>query len=101
MLHVNQTLINLMVAMLIESSLPNPTKGLKGKTPYQTLFSEQRKIDVFLFHLFGCLAYALIPKNQWQGKFAPKGRKCIFLGYEYGKQVYRLMDVTTRKVFSS
>lgn len=115
---VNQTLVNQTVAMLIESGLPksfwadamqtaayvmcrSPAKGLKGRTPYQTLFGEQRKIDTSFFHPFGCPAYALIPKDQRKGKFAPKGRKCIFLGYEYGKHAYKLMDVTTRKVFSS
>jgi hypothetical protein len=113
---LNQTLANSAVAMLIESGLPkkywdeafltatyvtarSPASGLQGKTPYQALF--RRHVDPTFMRPFGCLAYALIPKDNRGGKLNRKGRKCIMIGYQPGKKAYRLLDFKTRKVFTS
>jgi hypothetical protein len=112
----NQTVANSTVAMLIGSGLPkkywdeamltatyviacSPTSGLHGKTPYQMLF--RRHVDPTFLRPFGCLAFSLIPKDDRGGKLSRKGRKCIMIGYEPGKKVYRLLDAATRKVFAS
>jgi hypothetical protein len=113
---MNQTLATKATAMLIELGLPksfwsdamstssfltarSPASGLRGKTPYTKIF--KRKVDASWFRPFGCLAYALIPKPNRPWKLAPKGRKSILLGYTTGKKAYRLLDLTTRKVFHS
>ncbi|KAG2064359.1 hypothetical protein BDR04DRAFT_1035478 [Suillus decipiens] len=77
---MDQTLSILATAMLEDSKLPksfwvdtmsttayltghSPAAGIKGKTPYKTLFN-QKKADPSFFHPFGCPAYALIPKDN-------------------------------------
>jgi transposase InsO family protein len=112
---LNQTLANSAVAMLIDSKLPkkywdeamltaayvaarSPTAGLRGETPYQSLF--RRHVDTTFMRPFGCLAYALIDKGKRDGKLSRKGRKCIMIGYQPGKKAYRLLEMGTRKVFS-
>jgi hypothetical protein len=77
----------------------SPATGLKGDTPFEKMFG--RRIDPSIFHPFGCCAYALIPKDKRTGKFGPKGRPCVLLGYKSEKKAYRLLDLNTRKVILS
>ncbi|KIK72455.1 hypothetical protein PAXRUDRAFT_21969, partial [Paxillus rubicundulus Ve08.2h10] len=77
----------------------SPTSALRGENPYQTLF--RRRVDPTIFHPFGCPAYAHIPKEQRGGKFRSHGRKCIMIGYTYGQQAYKLLDVERRTIISS
>ena len=105
---MNQTLSTLANAMLEDSKLPksfwtdamstatyvtahSPSSALSGGVPYQVLFN--RKVNPTLFRPFGCLAYALIPKEHRGGKFKSHGRRCIMLGYTYGQQAYKLLDL--------
>jgi hypothetical protein len=60
-----------------------------------------RHVDPTFLWPFGCLAYALIPKDSHDGKLSQKGRKCIMLGYKPGKKAYQLLDVVTQKAFAS
>ena len=50
--------------------------------------------------MFGCLAYA---HNQKHGgdKFASQSRKCIFIGYPYGKKGWSLDDLNSGELFVS
>ena len=50
--------------------------------------------------VFGCDAYAHIPKNECS-KFDSKARKCILLGYGQETKGYRLYDTAQRKVIHS
>ena len=50
--------------------------------------------------MFGCLAYAHVPKDVRQ-TFDSKSRRCIFLGYGTTTKGYRLYDVKQSKVFYS
>ena len=105
---MNQTLSTLANAMLEDSKLPktfwtdamstatyvtarSPSSALSGGVPYQVLFN--RKVNPTLFRPFGCLAYALIPKEHHGGKFKSHGQRCIILGYTYGQQAYKLLDL--------
>ena len=47
--------------------------------------------------MFGCLAYAHIPKDERQ-KFDSKTRRWIFLGYRMVTKGYRLCDMNCSKV---
>jgi Reverse transcriptase (RNA-dependent DNA polymerase)/Pol polyprotein, beta-barrel domain/gag-polypeptide of LTR copia-type/Integrase core domain/GAG-pre-integrase domain len=113
---MNLSLANKATTMLIESNLPklfwaeamltacyligrSPASGIHGKSPYERLF--KRKVDCTFFRPFGCVAYALIPKEKRIGKFGKKGRKSIMLGYTLGKKAYKLLDTETQKVFHS
>ena len=39
--------------------------------------------------VFSCLAYALVPAQQW-GKLDDKALKCIFVGYSVESKGFRL-----------
>src|SRR5438445_13561385 len=113
---MNQTLATLTNTMLEESKLPksfwadametaayvtgcSPASAISGKTPYEQLF--QQNVDPTIFRPFGCPAYAWIPKDKRGGKFRSHARKAIMIGYMYGQQAYKLLELQRRTVFSS
>ena len=53
-----------------------PTKLLDGKTAYEVLYHQQPSYDSI--KVFGTLCYAHSKGSK--DKFAPQGRKCVFLG---------------------
>jgi hypothetical protein len=112
---MNRTIVETARSMLSEAKLPrnfwaeavstavylrnrSPTTAVEGMTPYESLTGQKPCVDTF--RVFGCLAYAHIPKDE-RKKFDSKTRKCIFLGYGTTTKGYRLYDVTRRKVIFS
>jgi len=75
-----------------------PTKLLNEKTPYEVLFNQKSSYDHV--RIFGSLCYA---QNRVKGhdKFASRSRKCIFVGYPYGKKACKLYDLDTNECFES
>ncbi|CAL9012537.1 unnamed protein product [Prunus brigantina] len=74
-----------------------PTPLLSQQTPFERLYGKAPSYS----HLkdFGCLAYATdvhVPH-----KFAPRAKRCVFLGYPVGQKAYKLYDLTTHKFFTS
>jgi len=53
--------------------------------------------DYSKLKVFGCDAYALVPKHQ-RSKLDPKSKRYIFVGYGDGTKGYRLWDPTTHKI---
>eukprot|EP00253_Pinus_taeda_P013841 PITA_13841 len=53
--------------------------------------------DYSKLRVFGCDAYALVPKHQ-RTKLDPKSKRYIFVAYGVGTKGYRLWDPTTRKI---
>lgn len=75
-----------------------PVVTLNGSTPYEVLFNTKPCYD----HLkvFGTLCY-VTNLSPTKDKFTDRAIKCLFLGYPFGKKAYTVMDLSTRKVFST
>lgn len=67
------------------------TTLLKGMTPSECLLN--RKPDVSILQVFGCVAYA----HSW--KLEVKCQKCTLLGYPQGTKGFKLYDLS-RKSFT-
>ena len=65
----------------------SPSAALKEQTPYQCMFNS--KPDVLNLKVFGCMAYAHIPRDN-RKKFDPKSRRTIFVGYPEATKGYKL-----------
>ena len=111
---LNRTLMEKVRTMLIECglSLPfwaeavttanylrnrSPVSGL-DKTPYE-LFTGI-KPDVSHLRVFGCVAYAHVPK-QLRRKLEPTAVRGVFLGYQPDSKAYRIMLDVNKKVVIS
>lgn len=112
---MNRTIVETARSMLAGAKLPrkfwaeavstavylrnrSPTTAVEGMTPYEALTGEKPRVD--MLRVFGCLAYAHIPKDERQ-KFDSKARRCIFLGYGVVTKGYRLYDVNHSKILYS
>ncbi|RVW14961.1 Retrovirus-related Pol polyprotein from transposon TNT 1-94 [Vitis vinifera] len=74
-----------------------PTPLLSRQTPFERLYGKLPSYSHI--RVFGCLAYATnvhIPH-----KFAPRAKRCIFLGYPVGQKAYKLYDLDTHQMFTS
>ena len=112
---INRTIVETARCMLTEAKLPykfwaeavstavflrnrSPTVSVKGMTPQESLTGE--KPGVKMLRVFGCLAFAHVPKDERE-KLDPKARRCVMLGYSTTSKGYRLYDVQNNKVILS
>src|ERR1700692_1621543 len=75
-----------------------PTSALNGETPY--FYWKKKKPNISYFHVFGCLAYVLIPKHKRKA-LQPHSKKYIFVGYPDGTKAWRFWDPVDRKMIIS
>lgn len=75
-----------------------PSQLLQGRTPYELLYG--KKPDFDKLRVFGCLCYSH-RKSRDKDKFGDRSRKCLFVGYPYGKKAWRLYDLDTHEFFES
>ena len=71
---------------------------MEGKTPYEAWTG--KKPNVGHLRIFGCDAYAHIPKDE-RIKLDSKTKRSIFLGYGIGVKGYRLYDKAQKRIFYS
>lgn len=67
-----------------------PSKLLAGQTPYEKLYGHPP--DFTHLRTFGCLCYASTSHDH-PNKFAPRARRCIFVGYPAGQKAFKLYDI--------
>ena len=92
---MNRTLVESVRSMLADAKLPHPfwaealstavylrnrgpTKVVSGMTPFEAW--TKKKPSVSHLRVFGCEAFAHVPKDE-RGKLDSKARRCIFVGY--------------------
>lgn len=75
-----------------------PTKLLNGLTPYELLHGTPPKHGTL--RVFGCLCYAQ-RRPRSSDKFAARSRKCLFVGYPYGKKAWNVYDLEENVFFTS
>jgi hypothetical protein len=64
--------------------------GPEGRTPEEA-FTGKRPSIAHL-RVFGCLAYARVPKESRDNKLTPTAIQCIFIGYTPTVRQYRLYE---------
>ena len=108
-------ILNIARALLFQAKLPvtfwgdiiltaahlinrTPSVVLHGSTPYELLHGSNPSYDSL--RIFGCLCYAQRrPRNR--DKFSDRSRKCLFVGYPYGKKAWKLYDLESNEFFAS
>ncbi|KAL6320644.1 hypothetical protein AAG906_008644 [Vitis piasezkii] len=71
-----------------------PTPLLSRQTPFERLYGKLPSYSHI--RVFGCLAYAT--NVHVPHKFAPRAKRCIFLGYPVGQKAYKLYDLDTHQI---
>jgi len=74
------------------------TSAVDGKTPYEAWYD--KKPTVRHFKVFGCLAYAHVPKEH-RKKLDAKSEPCVFIGYSDESKAYRLYNPKTKRTLVS
>ena len=75
-----------------------PTLVLYGKTPYEVLYGQAPSYEHL--RVFGSLCYAC-SQGRKGDKFASISRKCLFVGYPYGKKGWKFYDLETKEFIVS
>ena len=75
-----------------------PSSLLKGKTPYECLYGKPPAYEDI--KVFGCLCFAHKASRD-KDKFKEWSRRCIFVGYPFGKRGWKLYDLESHEFFIS
>jgi hypothetical protein len=86
------------VACAVHVMNRSPTKIVKNRVPEKAWSG--MTCNVSHFRVFGCVAYAHVPK-QLRKKLDDRSEKCIFLGYGEQTKAYKLYNPITKKVILS
>ena len=74
-----------------------PSTLLSRKTPYEILYHKTSSYGHI--KVFGTLCFAHSKKSK--DKFAPRGRRCLFVGYPFGQKGWKVFDLETYEYFVS
>lgn len=75
-----------------------PTKVLGGKTPYEVLYKKVPSYDDI--KTFGCLCFVHHARRD-KDKFGVRSKRCVFVGYPFGKKGWKLYDMETEEFLVS
>ena len=75
-----------------------PNSVLNYSTPFERLFNKAPSYDHI--RVFGSLCYAH-DQTSSRDKFASRSKRCVFMGYPYGKKEWRLYDLEKLEFFVS
>lgn len=67
-----------------------PTKLLKDRSPYEVLFGAKPVYDSL--RVFGSLCH-MHRRDKNKDKFGARSRRCVFVGYPFGKKAWRVYDI--------
>lgn len=72
--------------------------SFNGLSPYEVLF--KKVPNNCELKVFGCLCFANV-EPQSTDKFAPRAIKGVFVGYQFATKGYRILEISSQKVFIS
>ncbi|XP_019086715.1 PREDICTED: uncharacterized protein LOC109127039 [Camelina sativa] len=75
-----------------------PSTILHGKSPYEILFGVPPLYEDL--KVIGCLCYAHKVARD-KDKFGTRSRKCVFVGYPFGKKGWKVYDLEANEFFVS
>ncbi|KAJ4812357.1 Retroelement pol polyprotein-like [Rhynchospora pubera] len=70
-----------------------PTPLLQNRTPYEMLFGKPPSYASI--RTFGCMCYT--HKSRISDKFDSRSRRCVFVGYPFGKKGWQVYDLETKE----
>lgn len=73
-----------------DSSAPDTTKVLGEKTPYEVLYKKVPSYENI--KTFGCLCFVHHTRRD-RDKFGMRSKRCILVGYSFGKKRWKLYDM--------
>jgi hypothetical protein len=80
------------------SKLFNKSRSINGQTPHKLWTGKD--FSVKHFQIFGTKGYRL-DKTPNKGKFDPRSKKCIFVGYSTERRAYRVWCPDSKRIYAT
>ena len=77
-----------------------PTRAIPEGSPHEAWFGGGKRPDLAHLRVWGCVAYAQVPKET-RRKLDANARRCMFIGYALTCKQYRLYDPVSKQLIIS